>query len=54
MTSKGALSDKIAAYIVLIQSSPINNLESLSNVVGMVKVGKKKDCIMAMGILNNR
>lgn len=47
--AKGVTSDKIAAFIVAIQDYPIYNLDTLSNLVGMVKVGKKKECIIVVG-----
>lgn len=47
--SKGTVSDKIAANIVTIQDNPICNLENIRNMVGMVKVGKKKECIAIIG-----
>lgn len=40
--AKGTKSDKIAAYVLLIQDSPLHNLHLLSNIIGMVKVGKKE------------
>ncbi|KAL0274231.1 UNVERIFIED_CONTAM: hypothetical protein PYX00_006702 [Menopon gallinae] len=40
--AKGTKSDKIAAYVLLIQDSPLYNLHLLSNIIGMVKVGKKE------------
>lgn len=46
--SKGTVSDKIAAYTVAIQDNPICNLDGLNNLVGMVKVSKKKECISVM------
>lgn len=48
-TQKGTVSDKIAASTVLIQNSPVTNLELLRNLVSMVKVGKKKECIVVIG-----
>lgn len=47
--SKGTVSDKVAAYIVTIQDSPVSNLETLRNLVGMVKVGKKREYIVVIG-----
>lgn len=49
MMSKGTVSDKIAAYTVAIQNNPLYSLDTLRNVVGMVKVGKKKECIAVIG-----
>lgn len=48
-TQKGTVSDKIAASTVLIQDNPITNLDILRNLVSMVKVGKKKECIVVIG-----
>lgn len=47
--SKGTLSDKIAAHTVMIQDNPIANLDTIRNLVNMVKVGKKKECTSVMG-----
>lgn len=47
--SKGTVSDKIAAYTILIQDSPVFNLETIRNAIGMVKVGKKKECVAVIG-----
>lgn len=46
---KGTLSDRVAAHTVTIQNNPVYNLETLRNLVGMVKVGKKKECISVIG-----
>lgn len=48
-TQKGTSSDKVAASTVLIQDNPIANLELLRNLVSMVKVSKKKECIILIG-----
>lgn len=50
MMSKGTVSDKIAAYTVAIQDNPVCNLDTLRNLVGLVKVGKKKECIAVIGL----
>lgn len=47
--SKGTISDKVAAFTVTIQDNPVCNLECLRNLVGMVKVSKKKECIAVIG-----
>lgn len=47
--SQGTVSDKIAANTVTIQENPVCNLENIRNLVGMVKVGKKKECIAVIG-----
>ncbi|KAK6622907.1 hypothetical protein RUM43_008758 [Polyplax serrata] len=49
--SKGTKTDKIAAYTLLIQDAPIYNINLLKNIVEMVKVGKKKECFMAVDTL---
>lgn len=49
MMAKGTVSDKIAAFTVTIQDNPVCNLEPLRNLVGMVKVSKKKECIAVIG-----
>lgn len=46
--NSGTVSDKIAAHIVAIQDNPVCNLETLRNLVNMVKVGKKKECLTVM------
>lgn len=47
--AKGTVSDKIAAFTVIIQENPVCNLEALRNLVGMVKVSKKKECVTVIG-----
>lgn len=47
--SKGTVSDKIAANTVTIQDNPVCNLENIRNLVSMVKVGKRKECIAVIG-----
>lgn len=47
--SKGTVSDRIAANTVTIQDNPVCNLENIRNLVGMVKVGKKKECVAVIG-----
>ncbi|CAG9770496.1 unnamed protein product [Ceutorhynchus assimilis] len=47
----GTVSDKIAAHTVAIQDNPVCNLETLRNMVNMVKVGKKKECFTVMETL---
>lgn len=47
--AKGTVSDKVAAYTVTIQDNPVCSLETLRNLVNMVKVGKKKECIVVIG-----
>lgn len=47
--AKGTVSDKVAAYTVLIQDDPICNLSTIQNLISMVKVGKKKECVVVIG-----
>lgn len=47
--SKGTASDKVAAHTVAIQDNPICGLDLLQSLVNMVKVGKKKECILVIG-----
>ncbi|XP_050301138.1 CCAAT/enhancer-binding protein zeta [Anthonomus grandis grandis] len=49
--NSGTVSDKIAAHTVAIQDNPVCNLETLTNLVNMVKVGKKKECFTVMETL---
>lgn len=49
--SKGTASDKMAAFIVTIQDSPVYNLTPLRNLVNSVKVSKKNECLSVMGWL---
>nr|CAI5855010.1 unnamed protein product [Callosobruchus analis] len=51
MLSKGTISDKIAAHTLLIQENPVCNLDTLRNLVSMVRVSKKKECIAVLGTL---
>ncbi|XP_059475304.1 CCAAT/enhancer-binding protein zeta [Neocloeon triangulifer] len=46
--SKGTLGDKVAAQIVQVQNSPLHSLSALSSLIGMVKVGKKKESLQVM------
>lgn len=47
--SKGTASDKVAAHTVAIQDNPICALDLLQSLVNMVKVAKKKECILVIG-----
>ncbi|KAJ8976913.1 hypothetical protein NQ317_014085 [Molorchus minor] len=49
--TKGTISDKIAAHTLSIQDNPVCNLERIRNLVGMVKVGKKKECTAVIDTL---
>lgn len=46
--SKGTASDKLAAFTVLVQDNPVYSMNTLTNMIGMVKAGKKKDCLTAI------
>ncbi|XP_022915981.2 CCAAT/enhancer-binding protein zeta [Onthophagus taurus] len=51
-TSKGTVSDKVAAGTILIQNNPVATLDMLNNMVSLVKVGKKRECIIVMETLS--
>jgi len=46
----GTLPDRMAAFIVRIQDSPIHNLCYLQHLISMVKVQGKQQCIMTAGL----
>jgi len=45
----GTLPDKMAAFTVRIQESPVHNLYALQQLVGMVKIQGKQQCLMTAG-----
>jgi len=47
----GTLNDKMSAYIVLIQDSPVHNLPILETLVSMVSLKSRRPCLMAMETL---
>jgi hypothetical protein len=47
--NKGTIIDRVAAHTIAIQDSPVHSLHLLRNLVGMVKVSKKKECVMVLG-----
>lgn len=47
--NKGTVADRIAAHTIAIQDSPVHTLHLLQNLISMVKVNKKKECIMVLG-----
>lgn len=47
--AKGAIADKVAAYIVTIQDSPLCSIEQIRHLISMVKVSKKKECVYVIG-----
>lgn len=49
MMKVGTLPDKMAAYVVKIQDSPVHNIYHLQNLISMVKVQSKQQCLMAAG-----
>ncbi|XP_046401294.1 CCAAT/enhancer-binding protein zeta [Ischnura elegans] len=49
--SKGTNADKIASYTVSIQDYPMQSLPILHNLVGMIKMGKRKDCFTVIDTL---
>ncbi|XP_069697224.1 CCAAT/enhancer-binding protein zeta [Periplaneta americana] len=44
--NKGTVTDRVAAHIIAIQDSPVYTFSLIRNLVSMVKVSKKKECIM--------
>ncbi|KAF4526624.1 hypothetical protein B566_EDAN015393 [Ephemera danica] len=50
--AKGTTADKIAAHTVQVQDSPVHCLSILQNLIGMVKVGKKNECNLALDTLH--
>lgn len=42
------MADKVAAQILQVQNSPVHSLSTLGSLIGMVKVGKKKECLQVM------
>lgn len=47
--AKGTASDKTTAHILTIQDNPVYNLQALRNLVNMVRVSKKKECVSVIG-----
>jgi len=45
----GTLPDKMAAFAVKIQDSPVHNLSCLQQLIGMVKTQGKQQCLMTAG-----
>ena len=45
----GTLTDKMSAYVVLVQSSPIHNLPILQQLVNYVSLKSRRPCLMAIG-----
>ncbi|XP_060535231.1 CCAAT/enhancer-binding protein zeta [Cylas formicarius] len=53
MMSGGTVSDKIAAHALTIQDNPLCSLETLQNLIALVKVGKKRECFTVMETLTD-
>ena len=47
----GTLSDKISAYVVMLQESPVHNLQALHSLISMVSVKSRRPCMLAMDAL---
>jgi len=45
---KGTVSDKLSAYVIRIQNSPVHNLRILENLVSMVSLKNRRICFQAM------
>jgi hypothetical protein len=50
----GTLTDKMSAYVVLVQTSPIHNIPVLEHLVGYVTLKSRRPCLMAIGRLKER
>lgn len=48
----GTLPDKMAAFIVRVQDSPIHNLFCLQQLISMVKVQGRQQCLMTAGLID--
>ena len=46
---QGATGDKTAAWTVLIQSSPVHNLQALDQLIGMVKMKSRREALLVIG-----
>ncbi len=49
----GSLADKISAYTVLLQESPVSNLKALDSLLSMVSLKSRRPCMMAMSALKD-
>jgi hypothetical protein len=47
----GTIADKLSANSILIQDSAIHNLKNLDALISMVKINKKRECILAIDAL---
>ena len=51
MLSSGTLADKTAALTLLVQGSPLHNLQGIDTLVGMVKKKCRREALAALGRL---
>ncbi|XP_022242297.1 CCAAT/enhancer-binding protein zeta-like [Limulus polyphemus] len=51
--NSGTLADKVAAYTLLIQDSPVHNLSNLDSLIAMVNTKGKRECMMAIDSLRD-
>ncbi|KAJ2725395.1 RNA-binding ribosome biosynthesis protein mak21 [Coemansia sp. Benny D115] len=51
--SAGTLSDKVAALTLIIQESPVHNLKSLEQLMGMVQKKNRREALMAVGSIKD-
>jgi hypothetical protein len=51
--NKGTIGDKLSANAVLIQESAVHNLKSLENIISLVKLNKKRECMLAIDVLKD-
>jgi hypothetical protein len=49
MMRTGTLPDRLAAFTVRIHDSPVHNLHFLQQLISMVKVQGKQQCMMTAG-----
>jgi len=49
----GTTGDKISANCILIQDSAIHNLRNLDNLISLVKINKKRECMLAIDALKD-
>ncbi len=45
----GTLTDKMSAYVVLVQTSPVHNLATLQQLLNYVTLKSRRPCLMAIG-----
>ena len=49
----GVLTDKISAYSVLLQESPVQNLSALESLISFVNLKSRRPCMMSLDALQN-